>query len=953
MQEQTTTTSFFRFPSRRFPLLPILVWLIANPLNAQPLFSDYVDDGIDSALSLIAMTRYDLGMRADATGTDIHRLSTITRLFSFPLESFDITDSLSRTALSGLDVPQLYLRQVGALLDLRPTFPEPERIVVRDREIELFGRFDINTLNYTEQMILRKFLGLAIATDVILTKQKGEIDSGAFARLVAYSDTLLLQSEDDAETDVITMRYGERYALGRAKRFFNEDVASVDFTKMLSPGVAMYTQALDEASRMRNEVPSYGTSVRTGVWQTPLGLIAIGGAGDDIYTGEFFCIIDIGGDDIYRSVSRTKEQAAANGTSLIIDYNGDDTYLGEDYAFGGSLFGASVVIDYEGDDSYTARNFSIGTGFFGVGIVHDEAGHDRYDGGTAVQGAGIFGIGLLVDGRGNDNYYAHLTSQGFGYTRGFGAIIEHGGNDQYISASPYQDFLRYDDHFESFCQGASLGYRPVASGGIGIVVDGTGSDVYISDIYGQGTAYWYGLGAIVDRKGNDTYSSYQYAQGSGVHLAFGVLSDLDGNDNYIAHGVSQGCGHDIAFGGLFDKRGDDNYVVESLSLGGGNANAVSLFVDAGGNDGYIARHENTLGYSDMRRSYGMIGIFLDLDGTDFYGTSRGGNDSLWLGSSYGIGLDATMKPEEITLAEREEPKKSPEEIERELATTMEELFIQGSAAPQKYQYLVEPALKRLEAGADSTIPFLLSMLDSEHPREQLALRVLLPRIGARLTPMLIDTIRQGSRSRVGMAIYILGVMKDSTAAAVIGEQLSRPEWRIRSSAAEALLSMNPIGARDALRTALNDSIDLVRARVARAFARVGDADDLRLLIPLLNDSSQIVRYQIPHGLNDRGLNTDSIARGFFVSTLLDPPAGYAYRVLYPFAKNITTPIERERIVSHLIRHRSATRRADAVRLVLEWNDPALLRTVLARRDEEKASEVLYLLYQAEAKLNNL
>ena len=79
------------------------------------------------------------------------------------LESFDISDSLSRTALSGLDVPQLYLRQVGSLLDLRTTFPEPERIVVRDQEIELFGRFDINTLNYTEQVILRKFLGLAIA----------------------------------------------------------------------------------------------------------------------------------------------------------------------------------------------------------------------------------------------------------------------------------------------------------------------------------------------------------------------------------------------------------------------------------------------------------------------------------------------------------------------------------------------------------------------------------------------------------------------------------------------------------------------------------------------------------------------------------------------------------------------------------------------------------------------
>src|SRR5690606_9932651 len=147
-----------------------------------------------------------------------------------------------------------------------------------------------------------------------------------------------------------------------------------------------------------------------------------------------------------------------------------------------------------------------------------------------------------------------------------------------------------------------------------------------------------------------------------------------------------------------DLRGEDNYVVESLSLGGGNANAISLFIDAGGDDGYIARDQNTMGYSDLRRNHGMIGIFLDLDGDDFYGTSRGGNDSLWLGSTYGIGLDGGFKPERLKQQEAEKKTKSPEEIEAELETDIEKLFIQASAAPDKYQYLVEPARERLEAG---------------------------------------------------------------------------------------------------------------------------------------------------------------------------------------------------------------------------------------------------------------
>ena len=531
-----------------------------------------------------------------------------------------------------------------------------------------------------------------------------------------------------------------------------------------------------------------------------------------------------------------------------------------------------------------------------------------------------------------------------------GVILEHGGNDQYISSSPYQDFLRYDDHFESFCQGASLGYRPVASGGYGIISDYSGNDYYSSDIYGQGTAYWYGLGSIVDVAGNDNYNSFQYAQGSGVHLAFGSLIDKDGNDNYVSHGVSQGCGHDIAFGGLYDVRGEDNYVVESLSLGGGNANAVSLFIDAGGNDGYIARHENTLGYSDLRRQYGMVGIFLDLDGDDFYGTSRGGNDSLWLGSTYGVGLDAKLKPESIKQAEEKKPEKSPEEIAAELETELEKLFIQASAAPEKYQYLVEPARKRLEEGADTTIPFLLTMLESEHPREQLALRVILPRIGARLVPLLIDTVRRGDRSRVGFAIHILGLLKDSTAAKVLGTKLSDPNWRIRSTAAEALLNMNAYDAKDALRQALNDPVDVVRGRAARAFARIADSSELHLLTPLLSDRSQIVRYQIGFGLKDRGIN-DSTVLGYLVPALIESRGGYPYHLLSPLAVLIESPAARERLMRSLLADPDPKIRADAVRMAIAWNDQKLLRAAMDLRGKEKESQVLYEIYRAEQLLN--
>lgn len=927
-----------------------IIPLIVSPLTAQTIFPSYVERGIDSALSSILMTRYDLGMRWDATGEDFHRFSEIKRMFGDPLHSFTVADSVAIVGSQSLDEPLLFFRSIRSLLDLSSNFPEPARIIVKDREIGVFGRFDINALNYTEQLVLRRFVALAIASDVMIASFRNQLDKDILNRLISYSDSLILQSESDAQQDLISMRNAEEYHLERAKRFFNIDALALDHDKLLAPGVAMYAQALDYVLKMQKEIPSYYKDVRTSVWESPLGLIAIGGPGDDVYTGDFFCIVDIGGNDIYRAAPRTKEDAAKRSTSLIVDFSGKDTYIGEDYALGGSLFGASILIDMEGDDSYTARNFALGSGLFGVGVLHDEKGSDRYAGATATQGAGYFGLGVLVDGGGNDNYSAHFASQGFGGTRGFGAIIEHGGNDQYISSSPYQDFLRYDDHYESFCQGASLGYRPVASGGYGIIADLSGNDLYFSDIYGQGSAYWYGLGAIVDRNGNDNYTSYQYAQGSGVHLAFGVLLDNNGNDNYVAHGVSQGCGHDIAFGGLYDARGEDNYVVESLSLGGGNANAVSLFIDGGGNDGYLARVDNTLGYSDLRRNYGMIGLFLDLDGEDFYGTTRGGNDSLWTGSTYGAGLDALLKPEQMKEEENKEIEKSPKEIERELETEIEKLFVQASAAPQKYQYLVEPARQRIIDNADSTIPYLLSKLNSEHPRELLALRVMLPKIGSRLTPLLIDTIQKGDRSRAGMAIHILGVMQDSTAAEVIGKRLrDRDNWRLRSTAAEALVNMNPIDAKRYLVEALDDTIDVVRARVARAFAKIATYEELGQLLPMLNDKSQVVRYQIQLGLRDRG-SADSTSQEFLTATLLNNPVGYTYEILYPLASQIEAPAARERLMLGLIANSSPKIRADGVRLAIEWNDSKLLRAATELRSSEKNSQVLYQIYRAEDKL---
>lgn len=925
-------------------LLPAL--LAASGASAQ-YFPAYVDRAVDSALAAIYMTRSDMAMRWDATGTDIHRLSTIKKLFADPLSTFAVADTLASISLANRKNYGPMFNQLGRRLDLGDGAFLVNRPSMSDNEIKLYSKVDIGRLSLPDAFVLRKFLTLALGTDAAVINAKSHIAADRMKRLVEYCDSLILESEDNAAMSLVEMKESERYGLLRAKQFFNEDAAALEGAQLLEPGVNLFLQAFDQANAMAPEIARLKDSIKTQIWKTPLGLVALGGAGDDYYTGELFCVLDVGGNDVYKLSDRTKAQSAEHSVSLILDFDGNDTYIGNDFAFGGTLFGASTVIDLKGDDSYTARNFSLGCGYFGTGVLYDGSGSDRYAGGTAVEGAGFFGIGLLIDAQGNDNYAAHLDAQGFGYTRGIGAIIEHEGNDSYIASSPYTDYLRYDDHFETFCQGAALGYRPVSSAGIGYIAEGKGNDIYVADIFGQGTAYWYGLGAIVDYGGNDSYSAFQYAQGSGVHLAFGALVDTSGNDNYVSHGVSQGCGHDIGFGGLHDARGDDNYVVESLSLGGGNADAISVFVDAGGTDGYITRVNNTMGFSDLRREYGMIGVFLDLDGKDFYGTVRGGNDSLWTGSYYGVGLDASMRPKSPEDpgpggANSSEPHRTKEQIDAELAKDIPTLFIQASAAPQKYQYIVDPARARLVERADESIPYLMSQLNSESPRERLALGIILPKLSKRVLRPLIDTVLTGDPSRVGMAIYCLGEMKDTAAGDALGRKIAdkATNWRLRASAGEALLKMRATAAKPYLLQAVRDTVELVRGYAARALVMVADSGELAATFPMLNDRSQIVRYQIQLGLQRRGLDSSDVA-GAFTDAMLAAPSGYRFELLSSVAPMLKDPASRARLLGGMLANTLPVVRARGVRLAGSWNDPGLIAKAREIRKKEKNSLVLF------------
>lgn len=796
---------------------------------------------VDSALSDLDMSRADLWMPWDVVSDDVHRLPVIKSLFAEPLNTFTLNRDW---ALIMQENPETFLNHAIALLQTQEVNTDSQTAAIQLPPVP----------DYKLNRSLKKGLNQHsnVLTDAVLQYSAyyrdltAGIDSTLFQTVFSQADSMLLMSADSKELTVWELKEGEVEGNRVAREFFSA-AADIDLDALLKPGLDLYqtiTLLLDSLALQQEIV--------TKTIHTPMGDIRFGGTGDDIHQGAFAMILDFGGNDTYLLDSQTKFDRLKTPVEVIIDLSGDDRYLAGDLALGSAFFGSGILVDRSGDDQYLSGDFSQGSGLFGLGILLDESGNDTYSGKVCTQGSGAFGIGILLDKNGTDLYQSNAQAQGFGFTRGIGTLADFNGNDVYVTLSPFQDFLRYESHFVAFTQGAGLGYRPIASGGIGLLFDYQGNDSYQTDIYGQGTAYWYSMGAIYDDSGDDRYQAYQYAQGSGVHMAHAVILDNDGNDHYFSHGVSQGCGHDIAFGGLFDYKGDDEYVAESLSMGGGNADAVSILVDRTGNDAYIARQlNNMMGYSDFRRDYGMIGIFADCGGVDLYG-STAGNDTTTFKSTYGVFKDMELFFDfEFDTGE---PLLTPaDSLKIPLASTVDSLFIQASTAPQKFQYNVNPAREKIVNLGAPALKFLGSKLNTDSARERHALLDILKKMMDTdaildVRDMVVDSLLSNDRATVSMAASVAGDRQMQAALENLVMLLDSPSWKTRALAALNLGKIQSTDAIEPLKPLLKDEHVHVRMRVSYAIARISPDLAIGFMPIILDDPSQLVRNSFFQGL---------------------------------------------------------------------------------------------------------
>lgn len=344
--------------------------------------------------------------------------------------------------------------------------------------------------------------------------------------------------------------------------------------------------------------------------------------GDDL-GGRISVLYDGGGDDVYHSDPGVGPDAAVLGYAILWDAGGEDGFSGESLCQGAALFGASLLYSGGGNDAYASRSHSQAHALAGVALLVSMGGDDRFDSlGYSQASGGAEGVAVLLNAAGNDRYTL--------------------GNDPLIRPSS-----QLPDRNISMGQGAGTGIRAdlgdgrSTTGGIGMLLDLEGDDVYTAQVFAQGAGYLEGTGILVDGGGSDTFEAAWYAMAASAHRAAGILiSRGGGDDSYTAsHYTSIGAAHDDSIAFFLEEGGDDSYSLGNLGIGGANENGTAIFVDAAGDDTYHVESGECLAFGGAKVSHWgtrredavNVGLFFDLGGENTYHARRPGpgNDATW------------------------------------------------------------------------------------------------------------------------------------------------------------------------------------------------------------------------------------------------------------------------------------------------------------------------------------
>jgi len=371
------------------------------------------------------------------------------------------------------------------------------------------------------------------------------------------------------------------YAASRGKDF--DAAVRFDLARLASAG-ALAARAVDEAipelERARVGLPAAFSAKR----HSPIGYILVSAGDAELGAEELAAaglVVRLGGRTRYTGPAA----AASEGqVRVVIDLGGPAVVDSTGPAAGSADFGIGLFhLLGPGPHEVRAGDRSLGAARFGVAYAAVSGASSRLASRRFSQGAAAFGVAALDTRAAKLELRAPLAAQGYGTTLGAG-LWRHRGDDLFASCGFELTDPREPLGFMSFGQGAGMGPRAFAAGGVG-AAHVTGDRVRLEGSYfAQGAGYWRGLGALFVRGDDARLKARRYGLGSGIHAAVGALDVRGKRARIEAWGVGPGFGWDYGLG-LFRLRGDGARVRSDWAVGRADLGARSLsWIEGDGNE---------------------------------------------------------------------------------------------------------------------------------------------------------------------------------------------------------------------------------------------------------------------------------------------------------------------------------------------------------------------------------
>ncbi len=211
-------------------------------------------------------------------------------------------------------------------------------------------------------------------------------------------------------------------------------------------------------------------------------------------------VIDLGRGNVYYEGTCSLQRPVL----VVLNLGGGNLFKATSPGVQGSaILGVSMLVNLEGGNRYDALDVAQGSALAGVGMLVEFGGNNKYHGVRRVQGEALGGVGLLISRGGHNDYHAAMWAQGMGGPLGFGLLEDLRGGDHYYCGGLYPNSYKPETPgYEGFGQGVGAGIRQSADGGIGVLLNGGGHNVYEFDYLSHGGGYWCGMGFARDFGGN-------------------------------------------------------------------------------------------------------------------------------------------------------------------------------------------------------------------------------------------------------------------------------------------------------------------------------------------------------------------------------------------------------------------------------------------------------------------